>query len=136
MLAVGVVQETGAIRWLAKVCDTYLHNIWIMGLLASLISTVLDNFATALGFFSLYHVNDMTEVAGYAADFGLNGYYWKVIAYASAVGGNILAIGSMGGIALMNMEHIHVGWFFRNVGVKALIGGAIGLIAMVITALV
>lgn len=136
MLAVGVVQETGAIRWLAKVCDTYLHNIWIMGVLASLISTVLDNFATALGFFSLYPVNDATQVVGYAADFGLNGYYWKVIAYASAVGGNILAIGSMGGVALMNTEHIHVGWFFRNVGVKALIGGAVGLIAMIITALI
>ena len=96
---------------------------------------VMKKSLTALGFFSLYPVNETAQTAGYAADFCLNGYYWKVIAYASAVGGNILAIGSMGGIALMNMEHIHVGWFFRNVGVKALIGGTIGLIVMIITAL-
>jgi len=135
MLAVGVVQETGAVRWFAGVCDTYLHNIWIMGVLASATSSVLDNFATAQGFFSFYPVGDELTSSGYAANFALNGYYWKVIAYASAVGGNILAIGSMGGIILMNMERIHVGWFFRNVGYKALIGGAVGLIVMLITAL-
>ncbi len=136
MLAVGVVQETGAIRWLSKVCDTYIHNIWLMGVLAAALSTVLDTFTTALSFFSLYPVNSDAETVGYAADFALNGYYWKVIAYATAVGGNILAIGSMNGLVLMYMERIHVGWFFRNVGVKAMIGGGIGLLIMIVTALV
>ena len=33
----------------------------------------------------------------------------------------------MSGLALMKMERMHVGWFFRHVGWKALVGGIIGL---------
>ena len=63
-----------------------------------------------------------------------NGCYWKVVAYCTAMGGNILAFGSMSGLALIKMERIHIGWFFKNVGVKALVGGIIGLVVMVVIA--
>ena len=50
------------------------------------------------------------------------------------MGGNILAVGSMSGLALIKMERIHIGWFFKNVGAKALIGGIIGLAIMIVIA--
>ena len=133
MLAVGVVEETGAVRWLANRCDAYIHNIWIMGTLSAVVSSVLDNFATALSFFSLYDVSDAVGDAYHNA-FVQNGCYWKVVAYCTAMGGNILAFGSMSGLALIKMERIHIGWFFKNVGVKALVGGIIGLVVMVVIA--
>ena len=40
----------------------------------------------------------------------------------------------MSGLALIKMERIHIGWFFKNVGVKALVGGIIGLVVMVVIA--
>lgn len=129
MLAVGVVEETGAVRWLAYQCDAVIHNIWIMGAIAGIVSSVLDNFATALSFISIYPLAETTGDV-YSDAFAMNGFYWKVVAYCTAAGGNILAFGSMSGLALMKMERIHIGWFFKNVGLKALIGGLLGLAVM------
>lgn len=135
MLTVGVVEETGAVRWLAARCDIYLHNIWVMGGLAGLFSCVLDNFATAMSFFSLHSVGEHVQGgAAYAQTFAENGYYWKVIAYCSAVAGNVLAVGSMSGIALLKMERMPMGWYFRHVGMKALMGWVLGFLVMMAAA--
>ncbi len=136
MLAVGVVEETGAVRWLADHCDAYIHNIWVMGALAGLVSSSLDNFATALSFFSLHTVEEVIPTGdAYQASFAVNGYYWKVIAYCAALTGNVLAIGSMSGVALLKMERMPMMWYLKNVGIKALAGWALGLVIMVCTAL-
>ena len=118
MLLMGVVCESGAIDWFMQKSGVYIKDTWLMGLVAGFVSAILDNFATAITFF---HLGDHVE---------LNGIYWKVIAFASGVGGNILCIGSLSGIALMKLERMHVGWYFRNVGWKSLVGMLIGLAAM------
>ena len=136
MLAVGVVEETGAVRWLADRCDAHIHNIWVMGVLAGMVSSVLDNFATALSFFSLHSVEEVLPTGdAYQAAFATNGYYWKVIAYCAALTGNVLAIGSMSGVALLKMERMPLMWYLKNVGVKALVGWAVGLAIMAVTIL-
>ncbi len=132
MLAVAVVTETGAVRWLANICDTYIHNIWVMGLLAGMVSSVLDNFTTALSFFALHSVSEADVLSDpYLATFTTGGYYWKVIAYSSALAGNIFAVGSMSGVALLKLERMPMMWFFRNVGIKAIAGWIAGLAVMV-----
>lgn len=129
MLAVGVVSETGAVDWLAGQIDAHVHNVWLMGAVTYLVSTVLDNFATAMSFFSIYHpISDsMAGSSTYLHSFVQNGAYWKVVAYCAAVGGNVLCTGSMSGLALMKMERMHVGWYFSRVGLPALLSGALGL---------
>ncbi|MBR7066533.1 MAG: sodium:proton antiporter [Prevotella sp.] len=135
MLAVGVVEETGAVRWLADRCDAYIHNVWVMGALAGLVSSSLDNFATALSFFSLHSVEEVIPTGdAYQAAFATNGCYWKVIAYCAALTGNVLAIGSMSGVALLKMERMPLMWYLKNVGIKALVGWAMGLLVMVFIA--
>ncbi len=133
MLAVGVVQETGAVHWLADVIDNNLHNCWVMGVVAGSISSVLDNFASSLSFFSLYPVAD--GATGYMANFAQNGIYWKVIAYSSALAGNIVAIGSMSGVALLKMERMPLTWYLAHVGWKALAGWFAGLLVMALVLL-
>lgn len=128
VLMLGVLAETGALRWLAQWCAVNIHNVWIMGIIAGMVSSVLDNFATAASFFSLYDVSMSTQ--GLAAAFVQNGIYWKVIAFVVPAAGNILATGSMAGLALLKMEHMHVGWYFRNVGWKVMVGAVLGLVAM------
>lgn len=133
MLAIGVVQETGAIRWLSHLCDEHIHDVWIMGVIAGAFSSVLDSFASAMSFFSFHDVwiPGVHGVAdAYDSSFMENGIYWKVIAYATAVGGNVLCIGSMSGLALMKMERIHVGWYLRYVGWKVLLGAVAGLVVL------
>lgn len=131
MLLLGVVKETGAISWLAAWCNANIHNVWIMGIIAGAVSSVIDNVATAASFFTLYDVS--ASVHGAAAGLAQNGIYWKVIAFSVVAGGNILAVGSMAGLSLLKMEHMHVGWFFRNVGWKALVGALAGLGVLYLT---
>ena len=114
MLAVGVVQETGAVHWLAEAIDAHIHNCWILGAVAGLISSVLDNFAASLSFFSLYPVVD-TAAGGYGEAFVQNGIYWKIIAFSTALAGNIVAIGSMSGVALLKMERMRLTWYIAHV---------------------
>ena len=58
------------------------------------------------------------------------------MAYTSVIGGNILVVGSMSGLALIKAERIHLGWYFKNVGWMAMIGGFIGLGVMWLTRIV
>ena len=89
-----------------------------MGAVAGLFSSVVDTFATGVSFFALEHglpENDM---------------YYKIIAYSCSMGGNVLMVGSVSGLALMKMEHIHVGWFFKNVGWVIVLSWVLGMIAL------
>lgn len=124
ILAVGVAQETGVVHWLAKQCNIYIGNIWGMGVIAGLISTVLDNFATAVSFVSLYPLGDGAWMT--------NGIYWKIIAFCSSMGGSVLLLGSMSGLALIKMERIHVGWYLKNVGLSVIVSSIIGLFVLYI----
>ena len=66
----------------------------------------------------------------YAESFMTNGAYWKIIAYCTAVGGCLLSVGSVSGLALMKMEHIKVGWYMKNLTPKVLAGALIGLLVL------
>ncbi len=130
MLALGVVKETGAFNDLTDYLNINEHNpnVWLHGIAAGLLSTVLDNFATAMSFFSLQDVVGVNDSAlQFNTVYSCNGIYWQVIAYSVMVGGNVLGVGTVSGLALIKMERVHVGWFFSNVGWKALLGGVIGL---------
>ena len=120
MLAIGVVQETGAVNWLVAQLDNYVGATWVAGTLAGTASTFLDSFASALSFFAVGKAN------------ALNADYWSMIAFATAVGGNILCIGSLSGMALIKSEQVKLWWYFSHIGCKALVGGIIGLAIMII----
>lgn len=133
MLAIAVVKETGALATMTSYLGVSESNpcVWLHGMVAGIVSTVLDNFATAMSFFSLQDVvglNDPFQVTTTA--YSCNGIYWQVIAYCVMAGGNVLGIGSVSGLAFMKMERVRVGWFFSNIGWKALLGGLAGLVIL------
>ncbi len=130
MLAVAVVKETGAFDDLSSFLGSVGHHdgVWLHGVVAGVASTVLDNFATAMNFFSLHDVASMADPsAGVLSDYDTNGIYWQAVAYCVMAGGNVLGIGTISGLALMKMERMRMGWYFRNIGWKALMGGVVGL---------
>lgn len=135
MFAVGVVVETGAVSTLAQWIDYNVHNVWILGIVSGFFGSVLDTFATSMSFVSLHPVVDVANLglwadSDYVGDFVRNGVYWKIIAYCSAMGGNMLLIGSVSGLALMKMERIRLGWYLRNVGWICFVAWLIGLAIM------
>lgn len=135
MFAVGVVVETGAVSTLAQWIDDNVHNVWILGIVSGFFGSVLDTFATSMSFVSLHPVVDVANLglwadSDYVGDFVRNGAYWKIVAYCSAMGGNMLLIGSVSGLALMKMERIRLGWYLRNVGWICFVAWLIGLAIM------
>lgn len=122
MLGMGVVTETGVWNDVAAWFDTYIHDIWMIGIGAGFLSSVVDSFTIAISNISLYTVE--------VGDVATNGAYWKVIAYTTAVGGTLLSIGSISGLALMRAEHVSLAWYVKHVTPKVLLGWLLGYVIL------
>jgi Na+/H+ antiporter NhaD/arsenite permease-like protein len=122
MLGMGVVTETGIWGDVAKWFDTYIHDFWLMGIGAGFLSAVVDTFTIAISNISLYQVG--------VGDVAANGSFWKIIAYSTAVGGCLLSVGSVSGLALMRAEQVSLGWYVKHLTPKVLLGWIIGYIAL------
>ena len=135
MLGMGVVTETGVFGDVSAWIDYNIHNVWIVGVLSGFLSSIVDTFTIAISNISLYPVLESQRLgmwvdSDYMANFIENGVYWKVIAFATAAGGCLLSVGSIGGIALMKMEHVKLGWYIKNISPKVLMGWLAGMIVL------
>ena len=131
MLGMGVVMETGVFGDVSSWIDYHIHNIWIVGAISGLLSSLVDTFTIAISDISLYPVLEYHRLgrwadADYMSNFVVNGAYWLTIAFSTAVGGCLLSVGSTSGIALMKMEHVKLGWYLKNISPKVLAGWLVG----------
>ena len=124
ILAVGVVTETGAMKWFAEQLHELIGNVWIIGVITALISTVLDSFATCVTMISLHNVSDTLPY------YAVNGAYWKILSFGTAVGGSILAIGSISGVIMMQMTGMRLKWFVRHITPLTLTAGVIAFVVL------
>lgn len=122
MLGMGVITETGVWGDVADFFDTYVHDVWIMGIVAGLLSSIVDSFTIAISNISLYTVG--------VGDVSVNGSYWSIIAYSTAVGGCLLSVGNISGIALMKMERVHFFWYVKHLTPKVLLGWILGFMVL------
>lgn len=120
MLGMGVVAETGVLHSIAAWIDTYIGNIWIVGIISGLLSSIVDMFTIAVSNISLYDISQ-------TGDYAQNGAYWLLIAFSTGVGGCLLSVGSACGIALMQMEHIRLSWYVKSIAPKVMCGWLIGI---------
>lgn len=129
MLGLGVVTETGVFQSVAEWIDVNVHDIWMVGLFSGLLSSLVDTFTIAMSNFSLYDVLG-TAQDGYAANYVQNGAFWKVIAFSTAVGGCLLCVGNVSGVALMKMEHVRLGWYLKHCTLKVAVGWLLGMLTL------
>lgn len=122
MLGMGVVTETGVWADVSNWMDTYVHDIWVLGFGAGLLSSIVDSFTIAISNISLYVVG--------VGDIATNGSFWKIIAYTTAVGGCLLSVGSISGLALMRAEHVSLLWYIRHLTPKVLLGWVLGYVIL------
>lgn len=120
MMGMGVMLETGVLGdigiWLAET----FHNNWLLGIGAGLLSAVADSFTVGLNHIMLYPLAESGEMA-------VNGAYWMIMVLSTAVGGCLLCVGSVSGVALMKMEHVRLGWYLRHLTSKVAVGWLLGL---------
>lgn len=135
MLGMGVMVETGVLGDISAWIDYNIHSVWVLGLLAGILSSMVDTFTIAVTNISLYPLVE-TSCFGewldsdYLANFTQNGAYWKIIAFSTAVGGSLLSVGSTSGLALMKMEHVHLGWYLKTIAPKVLAGFVLGYVIL------
>ena len=135
MLGMGVMVETGVLGDISAWIDYNIHSVWVVGLLAGLLSSLVDTFTIAITNISLYPLVETGCLGAwtdgdYLANFTQNGAYWKIIAFSTAVGGSLLSVGSTSGLALMKMEHMHLGWYLKTITPKVLAGFVLGYIIL------
>ena len=122
MLGMGVVTETGVWGDVADWFDIYIPDVWLIGILAGFLSSIIDSFTIAISTLSLYNVG--------AGGMMTNGAYWGIIAYTTAVGGCLLSVGSVCGLALMRAEHVSLGWYIKHMTPKVLLGFLLGYVIL------
>lgn len=128
MLAVNVVNETGAFDWLTSQLPIYVNNVWLLGLFSGIVSLFLDSFAAAVTMITLYDVSEpITNMPETMLPFIQDGIYWRMISYTTVLGSSVFAIASVAGIVYLQTERVSAMWYFRHVGTKVLAAGIIGL---------
>src|SRR5574344_555688 len=62
MLSMGVLSETGAMKLLWNFLQENVNNVWIYGVIAGFVSSVLDTFATAMSFIQIKQNVEMNDI--------------------------------------------------------------------------
>ena len=132
MMGMGVIVETGVFGDVSAWIDYHIHNVWVVGIVSGLLSSMVDTFTIAVSNLSLYPVLERMQLyqwadADYMYNFIQNGPYWLVIPFCTAVGGCLLSVGSTSGLALMKMEHVRLGWYLKNCTPVIAVGWLLGL---------
>ena len=130
-LAVSVLMECGALRFLKHIIDSVIPNIYVIGVVMGFASAVLDNVALVL---TGINVSDIlpegAALTDYQSFFTQNGPYWHLIVFCGALGGCLLPIGNTAGYAFLKLEEEASGkWYLKHIALKVLCGWAVGLAA-------
>lgn len=117
LLSVGSLEVTGMLQNLAETMKNAIGNLDIVAIAIGLSSSVVDNVplvAATQGMFSL-------------ENYPTDDHLWQLINYCAATGGSILIIGSAAGVAVMGMEKMTFGWYFKHITLPATIAYFIGI---------
>ncbi len=126
LMAVAVLQSTGLLSMTAQYLDEKIHNVYWIGIVLGVLSSIVDNVPLVAGVMGMYPVA-APEATGYAANFMVDGTFWELMSYCAGVGGSILIIGSASGVIAMGLEKISFGWYLRKFTWVALLGYLAGV---------
>ena len=122
-LCVDVLIEIGAMRAVSQWLDANIHSTYLLSIVLGLLSAVMDNIVLVLSGVNIYSVLTPEEaVTPYLENFLQNGQYWHLISLSGNIGGCLLPIGSVAGLALMKSEEVTIWWWFRRITLGTLIG--------------
>ncbi len=117
LLAVGCLEATQILSALSVWLNNEVGNLDLIVALIGLASAIIDNVPLVAASIGMY------DLQTYPTDDRL----WQFLAYCAGTGGSILIIGSAAGVAVMGMERISFGWYFRKISWLALLGYLAGV---------
>jgi Na+/H+ antiporter NhaD/arsenite permease-like protein len=119
LLAVGCLEASQVLHGLSAWLNKSIGNLDVIVVLIGLASAIIDNVPLVAASMGMY------DLSLYPTDHQL----WQFLAYCAGTGGSILIIGSAAGVAVMGMERIDFGWYFRKISWLALLGYLAGVVA-------
>jgi Na+/H+ antiporter NhaD/arsenite permease-like protein len=117
LLAVGCLEASQVLHGLSVWLNKSIGNLDVIVVLIGLASAIIDNVPLVAASMGMY------DLSLYPTDHQL----WQFLAYCAGTGGSILIIGSAAGVAVMGMERIDFGWYFRKISWLALLGYLAGV---------
>lgn len=97
--------------------DSKLGHVSLIAIMMGLASAVVDNVPLVAASMGMYSIKQ----------YPIDSNFWQLIAYCAGTGGSILVIGSAAGVAYMGIEKVDFFWYFRKIGVPALVGYIAGI---------
>ena len=70
---------------------------------------------------------NLFDIDSASADFTLNGNYWLLLSYCSAIGGSLLYVGTLAGHAIIDILNIRLSWYLRHIFWRMIISWIVGL---------
>lgn len=112
LAAIGALQSTGLLTMAATAMDNAIGNTDAIVIVIGVLSAIVDNVPLVAGAMGMYSMET------YPTDSKI----WEFIAYCAGTGGSMLIIGSAAGVAVMGMEKIDFGWYFKKITWLAALG--------------
>lgn len=75
------------------------------------------------------------EISTGGSEYAVNGNFWMLLSYCTAMGSALLPIGTFAGFSLMRLENVTMGWYLRKMSGKVLAGWMAGLLCFYLLAL-
>ncbi len=123
-LGVGALKECGALDAACHWLTQYIHNVYAYGAITGILASVIDNIPFVMSGLNMFEL----DTTGTHSDFMLNGAYWQMLSYSSAIGGCLLYVGTLAGHATVEVEKIRLSWYFRHISWRVLIAWAAGML--------
>ncbi len=126
-LAFGAIRETGLFNRFFEWSTTELNDIYIISAGMGALSAVFNNVTTVVANISIFTPDVIQMHDGLTANYGENGHFWPLLSFSTALGSQLLSIGTMAGFALMRLEGVTLRWYVRHISGKVLAGWLVGL---------
>lgn len=129
-LAVGVLTECGALPMMGQWLESNINNVYIYGLATGALSCVVDNVPVVLMGMNIFPLD---TVEGSTSLFALDGGYWQILSFCTAMGGALLFIGTLAGQAVLQVSKVPLKWYFKNYMWRVLLAWIGGMIVFWMT---
>ena len=120
-LGVGAMKECGALDAACNWLTQYVHNVYAYGAITGFVSMFVDNVPFVMSGMNMFDL-DAT------ADTVLNGTYWQMLSFCSAIGGCLLYSSTLAGHAVVEVENIGAGWYIKKIFWRVLIAWGVGML--------
>ncbi|KAF5070987.1 Na(+)/H(+) antiporter NhaD [anaerobic digester metagenome] len=129
LMSVAALNVGGQLSLFADILSTSIKEPYTISIISGAISSVVDNVALVAATMGMYPIVEASAaMTPHMQYFVTDGGFWTLLAYCAVTGGSIFIIGSATGVAVMGLEKISFGYFFKRFTPLAVLGYIAGIL--------